>query len=330
MAFMLKKAKRIVDFVNKILSIKQNAVWKAQDYARLMSAAASHNTYLETENYETMPNADTLHYRISQDIDLNKLSHSFFTMTKKQLKRFKYKRAIVIIDYTHEPFFGGTKNEWIHGYRPANGSVGCYKFLAASIVVGKQRYFVYAKPVNVITDETFELWQILAQLKRLCIRIECVLMDRGIARSSENLALLHDMKVRYLGLYQKYRNIKQVIKDMKHKTINRKFKVRGVPTRLVIGKKKFVWVFVSNMELDCFEKYLKLYRKRWNIETGFRVHDEATIKTKSTDIRVRYFLFIAALLMYNCWKSLRIQTSFKRFVIQIQRGVEYATGTHPT
>ncbi len=105
---------------------------------------------------------------------------------------------------------------------------------------------------------------------------------------SENVALLKDINVKYLGLYQKYKNIRKIIKSMKRKHINR----------------KFAWVFVTNMELDDFHKYLKLYKRRWNIETGFRVHDEATIKTKSVDVRVRFFLFLAAMLLYNEWKSL--------------------------
>lgn len=312
---------KIVDFIHKTFSIRQNAVWEAQNYAELVAGAASHNTYLETMNSGTMPNADTLHYRIEQDTDVNALFSAFLSLTKKQLRRLKGRRVIVIIDYTHEPFFGYTQNEWVHGYRPANGSRGCYKFLAASILVDEQRYFVYAKPVNAVTDETFGLWQILAHIEALGIRIDVALLDRGLARNSENLALLKDMKIPYLGLYQKYRNIKKIIKCMKRSSINRKFKVKGVPTRLVIRKEKFTWVFVTTLDFADSVKYLRLYKKRWNIETGFRVHDEATIKTKSTDIRVRYFLFLCAMLLYNIWKSIRVKMSFKRFVICIVRSV---------
>ena len=321
---------KLVDFINKILSIKQNSTWKAWDFASLAATAASHNTYLETVNSETMPNSDSLHYRISMDTDVNKLMNKFLTLTKKQLRKLKGRKAIVIVDYTCEPFFGKTQDDWIHGYRPAPGSRGCYKFLVASIVVGEQRRFVYAKPVSIIADEAFELWQMLTHLQILGIKPKTVLMDRGFARNSENLALLHDLNIKYIGLYPKFRNIKKIIKRMKRSFINRKFKVKGIPTRLVIGKEKFAWVFVTNMEIGEFYKYLKLYKKRWNIETGFRVHDEATIKTKSTDIRVRYFLFITAMLLYNCWKSLVVKISFKRFVIQFWRGVENVCETKPT
>lgn len=310
---------KLVDFIHKTVSIKQNAVWRASDYAELAASAASYNTYLETVSSETMPNADTLHYRISTDTNVSRLMNTFLKLTKKQLRKLRGRKAIVIVDYTCEPFFGKTQNEWVHKYKPVPGSRGCYKFLVASIVEGNQRYFVYAKPMGVNDDETFELWQMLAHLHMLGIKIEVLLMDRGFARNSENLALLHDMNVKYLGLYPKYRNIKKIVGKMKLRFISRKFKIKGVPTRLVIGKdKEFAWVFATSMEFAEFHKYLQLYKKRWNIETGFRVHDEATIKTKSVDIRVRYFLFIAALLLYNVWKSLRTTTSFKRFVICAQ------------
>jgi len=310
------EANKIVDFIHKTFSIKQNAVWRASGYAELVASAASYNTYVETVNSEEMPNADTLHYRISTDTNVNRLMHEFLTLTHKQLKKLKGRKAVVIVDYTCEPFFGKTHDEWVHGYRPAPGSRGCYKFLSASIIVDEQRYFVYAKPVNILADETFELWQMLAHLHVFGIKPKVVLFDRGFSRDSENLALLHDLGVKYLGLYPKYRNIKKIIGKMKLRFINRKFKVKGIPTRLVVGKEeKITWVFVTNMEFTDFVKYKKLYKKRWNIETGFRVQDEATIKTKSTDIRVRYFLFLAAMLLYNMWKSLDVKIQFKRFVI---------------
>lgn len=309
--------RKIMDFIHKSFSIRQNAIWKTENYAEFLAIAASHNTYLETVNAKNMPNADTLHYRIVMDTHVNVLMNAFLATTNKQLRKLRNRRVIVIIDYTYEPFFGNTQNEWVHGYKPANGSRGCYKFLAASIIVDDQRYFVYTKPVSAITDETFELWQILAHIKMLGIRIKVVLIDRGLARNAENIALLKDMNVKYLGLYQKYKNIKKIIKRMKRNFINRKFKIKGIPTRLVIGKEKFTWVFVTNLEFTEFVNYLRLYKKRWNIETGFRVQDEACIKTKSIDIRVRYFLFLVALLLYNVWKSLCVAISFKRFVVCI-------------
>jgi len=95
------------------------------------------------------------------------------------------------------------------------------------------------------------------------------------------------------------------------------FEVKGIKTTLVIIRdEKFDWKFVTNLRFVDFVKYIKVYKKRWNIETGFRVADEAKIKTKSLDIRVRYFLFLVALILYNIWYFLGKPVTFKRFVIR--------------
>lgn len=104
-------------------------------------------------------------------------------------------------------------------------------------------------------------------------------------------------------------------------------RVKGVPTELVAFKDgKYVWTWVTNIDYSQLCRYRGLYRKRWNIETGFRVQDEAMIKTKSLSIAVRLFLFLATLLWYNAWKALGeadVRVSFKRFVISGVAGMEY-------
>lgn len=323
---------KLINFIDKTFFIKQNAVWKSVNYAKLIITAASHNTYLETVNSETMPNADTLHYRINEDTSVCQLLDNFIKLTDKQIRKLRKKKGIVIIDYTYEPFFGEISDYdiWMHKYKPVKGCRGCYKILSASILIDDERRFIYAKPVSRIADETNELEKALDYLDELGIRIGVALIDRGFARNSDNLELLNSRNVKYLGLYPKYRNIKKILKNKKRNFLNRKFKVRGIPTRLIIGRGNIDWVFVTNLEFVNFFRYLRLYKKRWNIETGFRVHDEAQIKTKSIDIRTRYFLFLVAMLLYNIWKSLDCDLSFKRFVIEIEWGVRYEYGIKST
>lgn len=119
-----------MDFVHKTLSTKPNAVWKAQDYAALLGLAASHHTYVETLPQTGLPDADTLHYRIEQDTTVQTLHEGFLRLTRRQMKKLRGKRALVIIDYTHEPFFGKAQSEWVHAYKPAKGSRGCFRLLA--------------------------------------------------------------------------------------------------------------------------------------------------------------------------------------------------------
>src|SRR3989338_412284 len=62
------------------------------------------------------------------------------------------------------------------------------------------------------------------------------------------------------------------------------------------------WIFATDLNKKSSEKYVKRYKKRWGIETIFRVTDDIRIYTTSTNPLVRYFLFMFTCFVYNVWK----------------------------
>lgn len=318
---MIQNLNVILGFVDKSLSIACNALWQVKDYFKLLREAASHLTYLETVKSKRLPDADSLHYHVEDDsINTNKLRRELLKKTEKQLRKYIHRFVILIIDYTYEPFYGDIKNNlvWIHDYKPVRGCNGCFKFLSASIVCDDERLFIDSIPVSRFTNKLKMIEETLNRLKKLRINVAVVLMDRGFSKDPEVIRLLGERKLRYLMLYPKYENVKQVLTECGDLE-KIPFKVGDVETNLVvINDRKHVWTFVTNLELRRFWRYLKVYRKRWNIETGFRVCDEARIKTKSLDIRVRYFLFSIAMLLYNIWYIIGRPTSFKRLIIRFE------------
>ena len=48
--------------------------------------------------------------------------------------------------------------------------------------------------------------------------------------------------------------------------------------------------------------YVKRYKKRWAIETIYRVTDKIRAYTTSTKSMIRYFLFMFTCLVYNIWR----------------------------
>jgi hypothetical protein len=77
------------------------------------------------------------------------------------------------------------------------------------------------------------------------------------------------------------------------------------------------WLFATNRKLEALRSYVHIYKCRWGIETTFRVQDEVEIKTKSKDMKVRYFLFIVEVLIYNLWQFFRTGLSFSAFVLSV-------------
>ena len=62
------------------------------------------------------------------------------------------------------------------------------------------------------------------------------------------------------------------------------------------------WIFATNLNKKSAEKYVRWYKKRWGIETIFRVTDDIRIYTTSTNPLIRYFLFMFTCFVYNVWK----------------------------
>ena len=71
-----------------------------------------------------------------------------------------------------------------------------------------------------------------------------------------------------------------------------------------IGKSKngnlIDWCFATNQKPDI--NLVFTYKKRWNIETGFRIHDEAKIKSKSANPMIRFFYHLVSMLLILTWR----------------------------
>ena len=77
---------------------------------------------------------------------------------------------------------------------------------------------------------------------------------------------------------------------------------------------------MTNIEEVALSNIVLTYKKRWRIETGYRVQDEAAIKCKSKDMKIRYFLFMFQQLLQTQWVCFyKQEVSFKEFIIEIHK-----------
>ena len=80
------------------------------------------------------------------------------------------------------------------------------------------------------------------------------------------------------------------------------------------------WCFASNASDIDLNHIIVKYKFRWRIETMFRVQDECRIKTKSKNIRVRYFLFAYEQLVESIWCLFyREEVSFKKYLMELSK-----------
>jgi hypothetical protein len=84
------------------------------------------------------------------------------------------------------------------------------------------------------------------------------------------------------------------------------------------SEKSFDWAFATNQESIDLEYVVPTYKKRWRIETGFRIQDEARISSKSKDPRIRFFYFAYEQVLQLLWIVLyKDEVSFKQFLLEM-------------
>jgi len=87
-------------------------------------------------------------------------------------------------------------------------------------------------------------------------------------------------------------------------------------------RKNVYYTFLTNIDFENQKSYIKTYKKRWNIETRFRMLKNAIIKTKSTSLKVRLFLFKLRCVIHNLWIKIRNKKEnvcLKLFIVEMSK-----------
>lgn len=322
-------------FLDRALGIdssQANGVSGRQLTAALMSAT-SHNTYVETVSDK----ADTLHRLIKSSIS-SMIMYAYLEQTRRfaRIKGWKDKHVILAIDYTEEDFYGDVQGFNIHGWTGEHGVTGHFKFLTCSIVSDEipEKIPLLSVPIMIGHYKSHVVNYLLSQVMPLFAQIDLVLFDRGFY-DKDLMYELKNQNYPYLIFVPKQQDKQEILcglDDGEHVAINNEFTFKKNKTTyhdenyLVFLKQIYCakteeyydWVFATNVEDAALGNIISTYKKRWRIETGFRIQDDATIKCKSKDLQTRYTLFLFTQLLQADWMCFyKEEVSFKKFLIEI-------------
>ncbi len=183
----------------------------------------------------------------------------------------------------------------------------------------------------------------LSSIKDYVGKIKLILFDRGF-HDNDLMFELTKLELPYLIFIKKSPEYKRLLEELEEeKTIfvhnydvKKDMTVYEGETYLAFLKqiydpksdKKYDWIFATNVENIALSNILMTYKKRWRIETQFRVQDEATIKCKSKDMKIRYFLFLFEQMLQTIWMCFYKEgISFKEFLIEMAKMSEKWTKT---
>lgn len=323
-------------FVNNCLGLERfSDVQSGFDYNPELIYAAVANSYVETIGDK----ADSLHRRIKMG-SIESICDAYLRTVEVLGSRIGLSNLDVILafDYTDENFYGSLDNAWIYGWTGARGVSGKFKFITCALVCTSApiRVPLFSIPVHIGHDMAGVVLYCLQHVQSLVGSIQLIIFDRGFY--SKNLMIelsKHEHYFPYLIFVPKNSSVKKELAKMEKnemKTLVYEFKLnrdkttlRGKTTLAFLKKifdnrseKDYDWTFATNLEEIDLTNVIITYKKRWMIETMFRVQDEARIMSKSKNINIRFFNFIYSQVLQLLWAFLfKQEIGFKLFQIQL-------------
>jgi len=317
----------IQTFVNKCLSVAYlGENWNNKLIQSIIEAGRT-ISYVETTN---PTQADKFHIAIKES-DNKTFMHEFEKIVRFAIAKLNLKRVKIAFDTTEDLTWSkGNYNNRTSVYEHPLLS---WQYLNVSIV---EPCFIplMSIPYRQIDDLDSLVIDLLNYIKTLPIIVDLILFDRGFYHA-HLIDYLNGNKRGYSWPYlmlvpereaqknyiQQTRDTGLMFASYKHIFNYKKDKSSWHPYTTIMIKivdEKTAWCYATNKKPSlnlCLE-----YPKRWNIETGFRVHDETKIKSKSSYLRIRFFYHLLGMLLIVLWRLQNIieYLVFKRFLKRIE------------
>jgi len=321
-------------FINNALglSYEKNKITGFEMLDSLVGASA-HNTYIETISDK----ADTLYRRIKES-PISMTTHAYLNYIKRLSKKLKLheKEVILAFDYTDEDFYGDVQGLDIHGWTGEDAVTGHFKFLTCSIISDDipEKIPLISVSIKLGHRKSSVIKECLFAIKDYIGKIKLILFDRWFY-DNDLMFELTKLNYPYLIFVKKYQEYKKFLNELEEEktivvhnyTVNKDKSYFHEENYLAFLKqiydprseKNYDWIFATNVEEVALDNLIATYKKRWRIETQFRVQDEARIKCKSKDMKIRYFLFMFEQMLQTIWICFyKDDSTFKEFLIELE------------
>ena len=305
------------------------------DFVVPLVESSAYNSYLENVSNKT----DTIYLKTKESL-ISMMQNAYLNYIKGISNKFKLneKEVILAFDYTEEDFYGDVQGFDIHGWTGKDAVTGHFKFITCSIISDDipEKIPLISVPIMIGHYKSSVILHCLSLIKDYIGKINLIVFDRGFY-DKDLMYELTKLNYPYLIFVPKHKDKKEILYPMKIEeqvaiyndfTVNKnKSKYLGENILIFLkqiydprSEKNYDWVFATNVEEVLLENLVITYKKRWRIETQFRVQDEAKIKCKSKDMKIRYFLFMFEQMLQTIWICFyKDEVSFKEFLIEMAR-----------
>jgi Transposase DDE domain len=252
----------------------------------------------------------------------NMISDELYQTANKQ--RWFINKVDLAIDTHDWMYYGNENDDMVLGTQPKNGTSYAYKFATINLVQNGIRFTLKALPIKKYS-EICDVVEELIKYAMQKVKIRKIYLDRGFY-SVPIVRMMKRLHVHYIIQAQKSTGIKKVIEKNKDKKLIVEDYIMKRKRKAPSGKEK-VKLFIlpkrkKENESVCFitdldinernaKYYAEDYRRRWGIETSYRVKKDAfRPRTTSKNYAIRLFFFLFSVCFYNLWVLINIVQSF--------------------
>jgi len=295
------------------------------DFIVPLLESAAYNSYLEN----TSNKADTIHIRIKESL-ISMMENAYLSYVKRISDNISLskKEVILAFDYTDEDFYGDVQGFDIHGWKRKDAVTGHFKFLTCSIISDEipEKIPLISVPIKLGHRKSSVVKECLFSIKDYVGEIKLILFDRGFY-DNDLMYELTKLKYPFLIFAKKLPEYKKFLEELEqgktivvHDYIVNKDKSNYEGENYLAflkeiydprSEKNYDWIFATNVEKIALGNLIGTYKKRWRIETQFRVQDEARIRCKSTEMKIRYFFFLFEQMLQTKLKKINLQLNQK-------------------
>jgi hypothetical protein len=323
---------------SKIINLPENAEYNFQDTLNILLRAATSTTNsiesasndlrIKTPN-KNVPSADSIHgYINSNSIDY--IMSSFRKINNEIIRYANLKGTYqdAAIDFHDIPYYGDKDTPGIRGIKPKNGTSWGYSYCSLDII-GEIKLTLDVIDINGLAKNYSILMESMIQrLESMEINLRTLFMDREFFNNS-TISTLQGLNKNYVIAAKSNKKINAILFEHKKKFgeistfFEYQFK-KGGPKFIIVailnpkydpnakkdkGNNEY-HLFATNLPVnnasDFIKKIPEEYRKRWNIETGYRVKNAFKIRTCSKSPVARSLFFLIQCLLYNIESLLKL------------------------
>ena len=318
------KPKQCIDTVLKPLidniDIKINGSLSSNDlfYTAICMAVDNGSVHSASKHYQDIPCETSLRYH------LRKLSLEELILINENIllqgvvstlrPKKKYEFAI---DFTNDPYYGtidSSNEDYVIRSQVKRSTNSFYSYVSLSIINKNERYTIAVLPVERNKTKVDFLTYFIDLIKELNLNIKVLCLDREFS-SVDVFELLRNRDIPHIiPIVRRGKVIKQLLEGRKARSaeyVMRNAQKKEVRLDIIIDVKylkgKRGKCGCENLGFVVYgvnwspRKVSTVYRRRFAIESSYRMGNIVKPKTSTRDVTLRYFFTLISFLLRNTW-----------------------------